>query len=88
MRDLADIYGFINAERSEAAARWFNRLEETILELEITPRMGAVTSETPANRHLICGNKPHFYRVIYRIEETNMRVLILQVRHGKRQRTS
>ena len=37
-------------------------------------------------RHLLYGTKPHIYRVIYQVEETERRVIILHIRHGARRR--
>ncbi len=84
LRDLAALYGDINAEQSPAAARWFNGLEDLILQLETAPRMGFVPHEDPTVRQLIYGKKPHFYRVLYEVEDREQLVRILKVRHGKR----
>ncbi len=83
-RDLDNIYGFINAMESAAAARWFSRLEDTIASLETAPRMGKVTREDKDVREVIYGNKPHFYRILYEIDESARRINILTIWHGKR----
>ena len=83
-RDLDRLYTFIHAADSPAAARWFNVLEARILLLESAPRLGALTHEDPVQRQLIHGNKPHLYRVIYRLDESAKRVFILHIRHGRR----
>jgi len=36
-------------------------------------------------RQLLYGNKPHIYRVIYRILENQKHVDVLHIRHGARQ---
>jgi plasmid stabilization system protein ParE len=35
---------------------------------------------------LLYGNKPHTYRVIYRVLEMQKRVEVLHIRHGARRR--
>jgi plasmid stabilization system protein ParE len=84
VRDLSALYGNINAEQSLAAARWFNGLADFILKLEIAPRMGIVTHDDATVRQLIYGKKPHFYRVLYEVEDRAQLVRILRIRHGKR----
>jgi toxin ParE1/3/4 len=83
-RDLAAIYEHIHAESSEHAFEWFNGLEAAILSLAIQPERGMRTPENRALRQLLYGNKPHVYRVIYRIGRRAARVWVLQVRHGAR----
>jgi plasmid stabilization system protein ParE len=82
--DLDQLYNSINAPDSQAAVRWFLKLEETIKLLAFTPRMGAVTRENPSRRQLIYGNKPHLYRVIYKVDDSAQTVTVLQIRHGRR----
>lgn len=84
LRDLTDLYETIRAGQSPPAARWFNDLERTILGLEDMPHMGMPTHEDTAIRQLIFGNKPHLYRVLYRLEDAARVVRILQIRHGRR----
>jgi len=84
-RDFVNLYNSINAEHSVAGARWFNGLQDTILHLETAPRMGAVTHENPTLRQLIYGSKPHFYRVIYKVDDVERVVNIVEIRHGRRQ---
>ncbi|MDQ2926454.1 MAG: type II toxin-antitoxin system RelE/ParE family toxin, partial [Acidobacteriota bacterium] len=57
-RDLDNLYGFIDATESVAAARWFSRLEDMIDSLATAPRMGKVTHEDKDVREVIYGNKP------------------------------
>lgn len=85
-RDLAYLYAEINAEHSEAALAWYTGLKEAILSLEVSPNRCPVTPESSHLRHLLYGNKPHIYRVIYRVAEKDKRVDILHVRHGARRR--
>jgi len=83
-RDLDQLYDSINAPESEAAVRWFLKLQETIGLLASSPRMGMVTHEHALRRQLVYGNKPHFYRVIYEVDDAAHLVTVLQIRHGKR----
>jgi len=85
-RDLAYIYQTIHAIESQAAARWFNGLEEAISALGSLPRRCPVAPESKrANRplrHLLYGNKPHVYGAIYETVEANRTVYVLTIRHG------
>jgi toxin ParE1/3/4 len=85
-RDLAQLFDNINAADSEAAQRWYSGLSHSILSLEEFPNRCAATPENHQLRHLLYGNRPHVYRVIYRIMEKQKRVEILHIRHGARQR--
>jgi toxin ParE1/3/4 len=84
IRDLRDIYGAINAEASETAAIWFRGLEAAIFSLETHPARCAVTPERMNVRHLLYGNKPHIYRVLFTINEQSEIVNVAQIRHGAR----
>ena len=42
------------------------------------PQRLPVIREDPETRHLLYGNKPHIYRVIYRIDESKRVVNILE----------
>ncbi len=86
-RDLDNLYGYIHAEDSAGAERWFRRLEELIRSLTSAPRMGTVTPEDPSHRQLVYGNKPHLYRIIYIIDDASELIAILQIRHGRRTRS-
>jgi plasmid stabilization system protein ParE len=81
-RDLEDIYRVVDAQRSSAAFRWFKGLERAVLTLEQAPGRCPVTPESRNLRQLLFGNKPHIYRVIYRIVERQKAVEILHIRHG------
>jgi plasmid stabilization system protein ParE len=82
--DLKSIFEFIDADDSQAAAKWFNGLEETILNLATLPNRGMLTDYDPRLRYLLYGNKPHLYRVLYRIDEKSKTVAIRHIRHGAR----
>jgi toxin ParE1/3/4 len=85
-RDLAQLYDSIGASDSDAARRWYTGLKRSILSLEELPKRCAATPENRKLRHLLYGDKPHIYRVIYRIVEKRRRVEILHIRHGARRR--
>jgi toxin ParE1/3/4 len=83
--DLRRIYGYIGAAQSDPAFAWFLGLQTAIRKLADAPRSGPVTHEDPGIRHLIYGNKPHFYRVIYQVDDTLQSISIISIRHGRRQ---
>ncbi len=85
-RDLDSLYGYIHAQDSAGAERWFRRLEELIRSLTSAPRMGTVTPEDSSHRQLVYGNKPHLYRILYIIDDASKLIVILQIRHGRRTR--
>jgi toxin ParE1/3/4 len=85
-RDLALLYGHINAEDSDAALKWYRGFKEAILSLEDQPNRCPVTPESDNFRHLLYGNKPHIYRAIYRVLEKRKQVEVLHIRHGARRK--
>jgi plasmid stabilization system protein ParE len=85
-RDLAHLYGEINAEYSDAALKWYRRLKEAILSLEEQPNRCPVTRRSDKLRHLLYGHKLHIYRVIYRVLENQKQVEVLHIRHGARRK--
>jgi plasmid stabilization system protein ParE len=84
-RDLAAVYEYIHAESSDRAFKWFNGLEAAILSLARQPERSKRTKENSGLRHLLYGNKPHVYRIIYRISKGAGKVQVLHIRHGARQ---
>jgi plasmid stabilization system protein ParE len=84
-RDLLDLYRRIGARSSDAAFTWYHGLRQAIRSLRDNPRRSPATPENPGLRHLLYGNKPHIYRVIYRVVERQKEAHILHVRHGARQ---
>ena len=82
--DLQRIFRFINAFESQAAAIWFDGLEDRIQSLGKFPNRGTGTDYDPNLYFLHYGNKPHVYRILYRIDETSQRVVIRHIRHGAR----
>lgn len=85
-RDLEHLFAEINAEHSDAAREWYRGLKKAILSLESSPNRCPITAENSRLRHLLYGNKPHIYRVIYRVTKKGRRVDILHIRHGARRR--
>jgi plasmid stabilization system protein ParE len=66
-RDLLSLYHRIGARSSDAALNWYRGLRKAIRSLRDNPRRSPVTPENPGVRHLLYGDKPHVYRVIYRV---------------------
>jgi plasmid stabilization system protein ParE len=78
------IYEFINAEASDRAFAWFNNLAREIYSLERFPERGAVIRENKKLRHLLFGQKPSTYRIIYALDKRHHVVSVLHIRHGAR----
>jgi len=89
-RDLEILYVEKNAAESDAAARWFNGLEDAALGLATYPNHCPLAPEGKklkrALRHLLYGNRPHVYRVIYEVDEARKTVWVLHIRHGARRK--
>jgi plasmid stabilization system protein ParE len=87
-RDLEILYVEKNAAESQAASRWYNGLEEAISTLAQHPYRCPKAPEAKNKkrdlRHLLYGNKPHIYRVIFEIDENGQSVWVLHIRHGAR----
>jgi toxin ParE1/3/4 len=85
-RDLVSLYDEINAPDSAAARRWYRGLKQAILSLAERPNRCSVTPENKRLRHLLYGEKPHLYRVIYRVDGRRRQVDVLHIRHGARRK--
>jgi toxin ParE1/3/4 len=85
-RDLAHMYEKINAERSDAALKWYWGLKGAILTLEEQPNRCPLTQKKDGLRHLLYGHKPNIYRVIFRVVERQKSVEVLHIRHGARRK--
>ena len=83
-RDLDRIYRHIEAEESQLAAQWFNRLHTALQSLAEMPERSPIIHEGHSLRHLLYGDKPHVYRIIYRIRQDHGSVTVLTIRHGAR----
>ncbi|HJX83393.1 MAG TPA: type II toxin-antitoxin system RelE/ParE family toxin [Candidatus Angelobacter sp.] len=90
VRDLEILYIEKNAAESDAAARWYNGLEQAVYALASYPYRCPVAPEARRAkrklRHLLYGKKPHVYRVIYEIDELRETVWLLTIRHGARRK--
>lgn len=85
-RDLELLFLQIKAEESDAAFKWYLGFKEAILSLEEQPNRCPVTPECDQFRHLLYGNRPHAYRIIYRVLEKQKLVAVLHIRYGARRR--
>ncbi len=83
--NIREIYAYIKAAQVPAAAAWYRGLRAMIFSLDRDPLRGRTTSESPALRQLLYGNKPHIYRIIYSIDMEKRAVRIVHIRHGARQ---
>ena len=81
-RDLDNLFDWIGARSSDAALTWYRGLRDAIRTLGNHPSRCPVTPEDCGMRHLLYGNKPNIYRVIYRILEKQKQVDVLHIRHG------
>jgi len=90
VRDLELLYLEKNAAESQAAARWYNLLEEAVSSLGALPHRCTVAPEGRRLRrkiwHLLFGRKPNTYRVIYEIDERQRTVWVLTIRHAARRK--
>jgi toxin ParE1/3/4 len=90
VRDLEFLYLDKNAAEPQAAARWYNRLEEAVSALETYPYRCPVAPEgrklKRRLRQLLYGKKPHVYGVIYEIDDRHRTVWVLTIRHGAKRK--
>ncbi len=78
-RDLVLLYHRISASSSQAALAWYRGLRQAIRSLRDNPHRSPVTPENENLRHLLYGNKPHIYRVIYRVTERHKQVVTFSI---------
>jgi toxin ParE1/3/4 len=83
-RDLSYLYEEINAADSATALRWYEGLKRAIVSLAVHPKRCRTTAENRNLRHLLYGQKPNVYRVIYRVKDRQKQVDVLHTRHGAR----
>ena len=83
-RDLGQIFASIHAADSRAAAYWVDGLQSHIEKLATLPDRGTLTRYDSKLRFLLYGNKPHIYRILYRVDHQSKRVEIVHIRHGAR----
>jgi plasmid stabilization system protein ParE len=82
--DLSGIYQWLGANSLSPASTWYRGLREAINSLSDNPNRCPVTIEDPSLRHLLYGKKPHIYRAIFRVIESQKQVHVLHIRHGAR----
>ncbi len=75
----AEIVEYISKDKPTIAQNWVEKIFEKVNLLKSSPELGRIVPETKRKdvRKLLSGN----YRIIYRIEKTN--IFILSIRHGK-----
>jgi plasmid stabilization system protein ParE len=86
-RDLRLLFLAIHADESEAAARWFNGMEQAIETLRKSPGRCSVAPESrrgQAIRQLLYGRKPYVYRILFRVMAEDRVVSVIHIRHGAR----
>ena len=84
LRDLENIYDYIQAESSMTAHAWFNNLVQAIFSLEHLPNRGVASPGRRSVRHLLFGKKPDTYRVVYLVNARKNLIDVLHIRHGAR----
>jgi plasmid stabilization system protein ParE len=77
----------LSQHAGETGVRWFRVLQDAIASLGEFPERCPLAPETAVFpfqvRHLLYGNPPHVYRILFTIE--NKTVYVLHIRHGRRQ---
>jgi plasmid stabilization system protein ParE len=75
----SEIVEYIALDNQTAAIKWLERVFEKVKNLSSLPEVGRKVPEVNRNeiRELIFGN----YRIIYRIEQSN--ISVLTIRHGQ-----
>ena len=85
-RDIGEAYEWLAAQDAEAAVRWYNRLLEVVLSLEIFPERCPLAPETnfldEKIREIFHGRRQHKYRILFTVSEN--KVHVLHIRHGAR----
>jgi len=85
-RDLRDALTYLVERSPDAAARWFEAMEQGLERLRHMPQRCPVAAENEqveriTVRQLIVGRRRGRYRVLFAVEEPD-RVLVLRVQHG------
>lgn len=82
LNDLHDIYDFIAKDSKRYAQTQVENIQNAVANLSTFPLMGHKVPAFPhlLYREILVGN----YRVIYRFEEEQGRVVIMAVVHGRR----
>lgn len=86
IRDIDEATGWIAAQSTEAADRWFNQIESAVLSLARFPHRCPLARENGRFPHelrqLVYGRRRGRYRIIFTIQSDTVHVL--HVRHGAR----
>jgi toxin ParE1/3/4 len=83
-RDLEEIAAYVEVEFFAAAATWFDGLYATLRSLERLPKRAMVLLMKPTVHQILYGNKPHVYRILFRVRAAQKVVRVLHVRHSRR----
>ncbi len=78
--DLREVFQYIARDSPKYAVATVERITAATARLGQWPQMGEVLPEFPDYRQFVVGN----YRLIYREDEVNQRVLIIGVIHAGR----
>lgn len=86
--DLETAFTYIEERAPEAAARWYRLVMAEIASLSEMPARCPMAPEAAKLgielRHLLYGQRPGIYRIVFRIVEEVGEVHVLAVRHGAR----
>ncbi len=87
---LEELYLWVVQRAPSQGAAWFNRLEQTILSLDLNPERCPIAPESfdpdQPVRVLNFGRSPHVYRVFFTVDDSANVVCVVHVRRGARQR--
>jgi len=85
-QDIAEARLWLAERNSDAAARWFDSIYDTIGSLEILPERCPLAPESKSLngeiREIFHGRRQHKYRILFIVTENEVHVL--HVRHGAR----
>jgi plasmid stabilization system protein ParE len=85
-RDIGEAFEWLAEQDVGAAVRWYNRLLEVVLSLEIFPERCPLAPETnfldEKIREIFHGRRQHKYRILFTVSKN--KVHVLHVRHGAR----
>jgi plasmid stabilization system protein ParE len=84
--DISEAYEWIAERDADAAIRWYNRLMELILALDVFPERAPLAPESKSLhreiREIFHGRRHYKYRILFTVTESEVHVL--HVRHGAR----
>ena len=87
---LEELYRWLVERAPTQGAAWFNRLEKTILSLDLHPERCPIAPDSfdadQPVRVLNFGRSPHVYRVFFTVDDSANVVRVLHDRRGARQR--